>query len=57
MNQKQNHIRQMNSITAELKQELFGDLEFFDACTIAFYTALLSILASVGIYAFAFYCI
>lgn len=57
MKHKQNHIRHQNHITAELKQELFGDLEFFDACTIVFYTAMLSILASVGIYAFAFYCI
>ena len=57
MKHKQNHLRHQKHITAALKQELVGAVEFFDACTIAFYTAMLSILASVGIYAFAFYCI
>lgn len=56
MNRKK-HIHQQNHIITEIKTELFGELEFFDACTIAFYTSMLSILASVGLYAFVFYCI
>lgn len=51
------HIRHRNSITAELKQELFGELTIWDAGTIVLYTAFASILASLGIYAFAVYCI
>lgn len=57
MKHNQNHIRHQNHITAELKQELFGDLTLFDAGTIALYTAFASILASLGIYAVAVYCI
>lgn len=52
-----NSIYQLKYITNEVRDELFGDLDFFDACTIALYTTFASIALSLALYAFVFYCI
>ena len=52
-----NYNYQLKYITTELKDELFGDLDFFDACTIALYATFVSISLSLALYAFVFYCI
>lgn len=50
-------IYQLKYITNEVRDELFGDLDIFDAGTIALYTAFVSISLSLALYAFAVYCI
>lgn len=52
-----NSIYRLKYITNEVRDELFGDLDFFDACTIALYTTFASISLSLALYAFVFYCI
>jgi len=52
-----NYNYQLKYITTELKDELFGDLDIFDAGTIALYSAFVSIALSLALYAFVFYCI
>lgn len=55
--QNHNHNQHSNTIAAELREELFGDIEFSEFCAYAFIASMLAILASVGIYMAAFYLI
>lgn len=54
---KNSNYYRLKYITNEVRDELFGDLDFFDACTIALYTTFVSISLSLALYAFVFYCI
>lgn len=50
-----NHRKNSNTLAADIRQELFGELDIFDLGTIAFYSMLAATLVSIGIYLGVFY--
>lgn len=52
-----NHTQNSNTLAADLRQELFGELDIFDLGTLAFFSMIFATLLSVGIYLAVFYLI
>ncbi len=55
--QHHNHKANLNTLAAELREELFGDCDIFEFGAYAFYAGLLAVMASVAIYMAAVYLI
>lgn len=55
--QHHNHNQNYNALISDLREELFGDIEFSEFCAYAFIACMFAVLASVGIYMAAFYLI
>ncbi len=55
--QHHSHKTNFNTIAAEVREDLFGDIEFSEFCAYAFIASMLSVMASVGLYMVAFYLI
>jgi len=55
--QHHSHKTNFNTIAAEVREDLFGDIDFFEFGTYAFIASLLAVMASVAIYMGAVYLI
>lgn len=55
--QHHNHNLNSNTLAAEIREDLFGELDIFDLGTLAFASMIAATLASLGIYLAVFYLI